>query len=191
MIKTNELKVHSTVHIPGTYGGEVEFGRGCQNFYELGDRLNWATLIALRWDCMDGVPLDFGYAPKFWETHSPKDFRNLMSMIVKSLKKYVGCEKVVFHLVDDRGDEERINYAATLKRMRDVHWGKNTILGYIDHQSMFFETPGNLGIFERQDILDMFLFNTQSIVCERSDELNSDDEEYTKTFYYRQWYDED
>jgi hypothetical protein len=167
LLKTQ--KKQDTLKIPNTFGGETEFGRQRQNYYDFGSRLNWAVLQALYikeiWDDeKNGIPrkyVDRVYEGENWEfvTKHHDD----LEILYKVLKENLGIETIInnFDKVDSFIDHS----------FDDPH-----VSCYIDHGSNWHDNKKNVidifGEEPNEDSIFEWLFNSDNYIANRSDEYN-------------------
>jgi len=181
--KKDDFCVRPPLMIPGTFRGETDFGRQGADYHDLGDKLNFAVLIAGSWDYAnfrvrlraEDIDSDFS---GFWKDHSPDEFVDLIGMIRRVLAKEYGDDCDVFIHFDpedlhyDAGSDN-VDFSKDIWRNKRKFQKKDDlVLGYIDHGSNWGESPYNLAIFESEGTLSDFLFRVDSYVANQGDEYD-------------------
>jgi hypothetical protein len=170
--------VESPLIIPDFFGGETEFGRQCQNYRDIGSRLNFALALAASWDRSNYKKRiskkDIVSFDDFWKSNDPDHFYNLVEMIRKAFLEEVGVElfiKMDEGYVDD--DHKDVCFSIDiLLNDRDFDELDDPVSINLDHGSNWGEMPCNLSIFESLDTLKDFIFNDDSYVANQGDEYD-------------------
>jgi hypothetical protein len=185
-------EVNPPLRIPGTFGGETQFGRQGQDYKDLGSRLNFAAMLAGSWDAANFLKriqkADLYNYGEFWDDHDPSDYRDLIVMLRRVLSARLGTDKIWIHLgADSIYLEDGVDLSTDIwhnhrrYRTHEVDCGggekeeavnedENVEWSYIDHGSSWGEMPCNLSIFESDETLDDFLFRRDSYVASQGDE---------------------
>jgi hypothetical protein len=167
------------LNIPEDFGGNTEFGRENVNYTDFGSRLNFALMLAESWDRYEKeqgileLKDNYYYCGRndpFWNEHKPEDFHNLVKMIRKVVGGALKCKSLNIYLENswDTTDQKTDYYLNTKKINK-----KDKEYCYVDHGSSWGEQPGNLKIFESEEMLYNFLFRKGSYVANRGDEYIS------------------
>ena len=177
------LKDPTTLHIPYTFGGEVEFGRQRQNYTDFGSRLNFAVLTAYSIANFRTPEGKKRYCENFTDREhvakiADRDIEELKMIESVLIANIPGLEKVVNHIID-------------------YEWGKNArpnnVEGFIDHQSSWYDRPETYWeIFENEDSVFQWLFGANNYIANRSDEYaDADDPDVNHCFdFSHQFHDE-
>jgi len=156
----------STLYVPFTFGGEVDFGRQRENYKDFGSRLNFAWLLAER---LQRVRIN-----KAADFH--KDFVKNMSDDVRKIYDRDVDEVLMLETVikDNIPNVTNINWLLTEE---NYSMNKAKMSGHIDHQSQWFDRTDNYWmIFEDNDSIFHWLFGEGNYVANRSDEYGDADE---------------
>jgi len=143
--------------VPHQFGGETCFGRQRENYRDFGSRLNFAYLIAHSIYTFYEKKAD-GFRDGFFDQHNKlmKKYQSSIFMLEEVLKETFGFTEIKWLIKADDDYEGPPD-------------GK--IGGYIDHQSTWYERPGNIEhIFKDKQTLYNWLFGTNNYIANRSDE---------------------
>ena len=190
---SKDLKDPTTLIVPFIFGGEVEFGRQRENYKDFGSRLNFAYLQALH---LKGCR----------ETKAENYYNGFLKDNLERTKIY---NRYQDGLIDSNYDFEINMLEKVLKDnipgLLNIKWNllfedfpmdeppENVIIGYIDHQSLWYDNPDNYWqIFESTDSVFNWLFGVDNYVANRSDEYadGNDLEVDHRLDYEYDWHDD-
>jgi hypothetical protein len=168
-----------------TWTGETEFRRHKEDYYDFGTKLNWALIQAIYIDRrvrMGGTLDEYELEQDYWHHHALSDLegsvKRVRRVVENALKQKYNVDvqlqiPLVFEEEYYGGDEDEDTLSEINKEWLNPEpiTEKTQVYSYIDHGSLYSESPKNLEIFDSDTMLEAFLFGEGSYVASRADDI--------------------